>query len=67
MNFKFQRADIAMADLTINYQREMVVDFTMPFLDLGKFTVTYLSTYMYCTIFTRNFYALSFAIFKFFL
>lgn len=24
-----------MADLTINYQREMVVDFTMPFLDLG--------------------------------
>ena len=38
MNFKFQRADIAMADLTINYQREMVVDFTMPFLDLGKFT-----------------------------
>ena len=31
----FQRADLAMADLTINYQREMVVDFTMPFLDLG--------------------------------
>ena len=24
-----------MADLTINYQREMVVDFTMPFLELG--------------------------------
>ena len=36
----FQRADIAMADLTINYQREMVVDFTMPFLDLGKMVVT---------------------------
>ena len=35
----FQRADIAMADLTINYQREMVVDFTMPFLDLGKIGV----------------------------
>ena len=31
-----ENADIAMADLTINYQREMVVDFTMPFLDLGK-------------------------------
>jgi hypothetical protein len=31
-----QRADMAMADLTINYQREMVVDFTMPFLELGK-------------------------------
>ena len=27
---------MAMADLTINYQREMVVDFTMPFLELGK-------------------------------
>ena len=26
---------MAMADLTINYQREMVVDFTMPFLELG--------------------------------
>ena len=37
--FLFQRADIAMADLTINYQREMVVDFTMPFLDLGKIVV----------------------------
>ena len=34
--FLKQRADVAMADLTINYQREMVVDFTMPFLDLGK-------------------------------
>ena len=28
---------MAMADLTINYQREMVVDFTMPFLDLGMY------------------------------
>ena len=27
---------MAMADLTINYQREMVVDFTMPFLELGE-------------------------------
>ena len=33
----FQRAEMAMADLTINYQREMVVDFTMPFLDLGMY------------------------------
>ena len=24
-----------MADLTINYQREQVVDFSQPFLDLG--------------------------------
>ena len=29
------RADLAIADLTINYQREKVVDFSMPFLDLG--------------------------------
>ena len=34
--FSHQRADMAMADLTINYQREMVVDFTMPFLELGE-------------------------------
>ena len=29
------RADLAIADLTINAQREQVVDFSMPFLDLG--------------------------------
>lgn len=29
------QADLAIADLTINYQREKVVDFSMPFLDLG--------------------------------
>ena len=27
---------MAMADLSISYEREQVVDFTMPFLDLGK-------------------------------
>ena len=27
---------MAIADLSISYQRELVVDFTMPFLDLGK-------------------------------
>ncbi len=31
-----QRADLAMGDLSISYDREQVVDFTMPFLDLGK-------------------------------
>ena len=31
-----QRADMAIADLSISYQRELVVDFTMPFLDLGE-------------------------------
>jgi len=25
-----------MGDLTINFEREQVVDFTMPFLDLGE-------------------------------
>lgn len=30
-----QRADVAIADLTITYQREQVVDFTMPFMNLG--------------------------------
>lgn len=30
-----QRADLAIADLTITYQREQVVDFTMPFMNLG--------------------------------
>uniref|UniRef100_T1L5Q4 Ionotropic glutamate receptor L-glutamate and glycine-binding domain-containing protein n=1 Tax=Tetranychus urticae TaxID=32264 RepID=T1L5Q4_TETUR len=28
-------ADIAVADLTINYERESAVDFTMPFMNLG--------------------------------
>ena len=27
---------MAIADLSISYQRELVVDFTMPFLDLGE-------------------------------
>ncbi|XP_024216292.1 glutamate receptor ionotropic, kainate 2 isoform X2 [Halyomorpha halys] len=30
-----QRADIAIADLTITYEREQAVDFTMPFMSLG--------------------------------
>ncbi|KAG6450853.1 hypothetical protein O3G_MSEX006783 [Manduca sexta] len=30
-----QRADLAIADLTITYDREQVVDFTMPFMNLG--------------------------------
>ena len=33
--FCFQKADLAIADLTITYQRESVVDFTMPFMSLG--------------------------------
>lgn len=30
-----QKADIAVADLTITYERESAVDFTMPFMNLG--------------------------------
>lgn len=30
-----QRADIAVGDLTITYEREQAVDFTMPFMNLG--------------------------------
>ena len=32
-----QKADLAVADLTITYEREQGVDFTMPFMNLGKF------------------------------
>ena len=31
-----QKADLAIADLTITYEREQAVDFTMPFMNLGK-------------------------------
>lgn len=31
-----QKADLAIADLTITYDREQVVDFTMPFMPLGE-------------------------------
>ena len=31
-----QKADLAVADLTITYERETGVDFTMPFMNLGK-------------------------------
>ncbi|XP_042233937.1 glutamate receptor ionotropic, kainate 2-like isoform X3 [Homarus americanus] len=30
-----QRADMAITDLTINYEREQAVDFTMPFMNMG--------------------------------
>ncbi len=33
--FSFQKADLAVASLTINYKRQQVVDFTKPFLSLG--------------------------------
>ena len=43
----FQRADMAMGDLSISYEREQVVDFTMPFLDLGKDENLYVKSYTY--------------------
>ena len=33
-----QKADLAVGDLTITYERERGVDFTMPFMNLGKST-----------------------------
>lgn len=32
----FQRADLAVADITITREREKDADFTLPFLDLGN-------------------------------
>lgn len=33
--FIFQKADLAMGSMTINYARESVVDFTKPFMNMG--------------------------------
>ena len=30
-----QKADLAIGDMTITYEREQAVDFTMPFMNLG--------------------------------
>lgn len=38
-----QKADLAIADLTITYDREQAVDFTMPFMNLGKKTRFFVS------------------------
>ena len=35
--FFLQKADLAVADLTITYEREQGVDFTMPFMNLGTY------------------------------
>ena len=36
LSFFLQKADLAVADLTITYERETGVDFTMPFMNLGR-------------------------------
>ena len=49
-----QKADLAIADLTITYEREQAVDFTMPFMNLGKklifFSVNILWPLFFCNI-----------------
>ena len=35
MNLLFQKADLAIADLSITYEREKAVDFSNPFMTLG--------------------------------
>ena len=35
LSLSLQKADLAIADLTITYEREQAVDFTMPFMNLG--------------------------------
>ena len=45
--FSFQKADLAVADLTITYEREQGVDFTMPFMNLGNYKLFFLLTLMY--------------------
>lgn len=42
-----QRADVAIGDLTITYEREHVVDFTMPF-------VSYLFVFRFYCIFSKQ-------------
>ena len=41
-----QRADLAIGDLTITYEREAVVDFSMPFMNLGITLFSFLPDFM---------------------
>ena len=36
IHFMLQRADLAICDLTITQEREQMIDFTMPFMNLGE-------------------------------
>ena len=40
---QFQKADLAIADLTINTPRNDAIDFSMPFMKLGEFLDTKIS------------------------
>lgn len=55
MHFEFQKADLAMASMTINYARESVVDFTKPFMNMGigilfKVPTNFFITIYQCTL-----------------
>lgn len=64
----FQKADLAVGSMTINYARESVIDFTKPFMNLGisiLFKVRFSGTrprsrsphtsYMFASVFSRFF------------
>lgn len=38
-SFIFQRADLAISDLTITSERQEAIDFTTPFMNLGKISL----------------------------
>ena len=48
-----QKADLAIADLTITYEREQAVDFTMPFMNLGK-KIFFFSKYFMAFVFLQH-------------
>lgn len=50
----FQRADLAVASMTINYARESVIDFTKPFMNLGIGILFKVSEQHACLIFLTN-------------
>lgn len=46
--FQIQRADLAVASMTINYARESVIDFTKPFMNLGIGILFKVMFFIYC-------------------
>ena len=47
------RADLAVAPLTITAEREQVVDFTKPFMTFGAAVVAFRFSYCGCTVVLR--------------
>lgn len=50
----FQKADIAICDLTITYERRTAVDFTMPFMTLGKGMINLIEQQMLIYLFNSG-------------